>query len=103
MDLISSLTYVINLSFANQMQGDLSSMRRTPMLKQVDALPGPQSEPPLKNRDRKLHPRQHSANVGGHVVCAFVRVPVSSRVLGRQAVEKCLEIRANVTRGVFLD
>jgi len=41
--------------------------------------------------------------VGGHIVGAFVRVPVSSRVLGRQAIEKGLEIRANVRRSVFLD
>ena len=40
--------------------------------------------------------------MGGHIVGAFVGVPISAVVLRRQAVEKCLEIGANVPRGVLL-
>ena len=97
------LSCVIGLSFANEVQGDFASMRRTPVLEQVNALPCPQGEPPLQDRDRKMHTRQRGANVGGHVIEAFVRVPVSSGVLGREAVEECLKIGANVGRGVLLD
>src|ERR1700733_15350697 len=60
------------------------------------------SELATKNRNRKLHAGQNGADVGGHVVSAFVRVPVSA-VLRRRAVEKCLEICANVSRGVLLN
>ena len=37
-----------------------------------------------------------------HIVRAFVGVPISAGVLRRQPVEKCLEIGANVPRGVLL-
>ena len=88
--------------FANEMQGDLSPMRRPSMLEQVNALPSPQGEFPLHDRNRQLHARQDRADMGGHIVGAFVGVPISAVVLRRQAVEKCLEIGANVPRGVLL-
>jgi len=41
--------------------------------------------------------------MGGHIVGAFVGVPISAVVLRRQAVEKCLEIGANVPGRVLLN
>jgi hypothetical protein len=90
-------------SFTNKMQGNLSPMRRTPMLEQVNPLPSPQGELPLDDRNRELHASQNRADMGGHVVDAFVGVPISAGVLRRQAAEKGLEVGANVPRGVLLD
>ena len=85
------------------MQRDLSPMRRAPMLEQVNTLPSPQGELPLQNRNCQLHTGQGRADMGGHVVGAFIRMPISPRVLGRQAIEECLKVGANVPRGVLLD
>ena len=84
------------------MQGDLSLMRCTPMLEQINTLPGSQSELALQDRNCELYAGQRCADVCGHVVGAFVRVPILAGVLRRQAVEKCLQIAANVPRGVLL-
>jgi hypothetical protein len=89
-------------SFTNKMQGNLSPMRRTPMLEQVNPLPSSQGELPLHNRNRQLHTDEGRPDMRGHVVRAFVGVPISAGVLRRQAVEKCLEIGANVPRGILL-
>ena len=85
------------------MQGDLPLMRRTPMLEQVNTLPRSQGELPLQDRNRQLHTDEGRADMSGHIVGAFVGVPISAGVLWRQAVDKCLEIGANVPRGVLLD
>jgi hypothetical protein len=69
--------------FANKMQGDLSPMRRTPMLEQINALPSPQGELPLHDRNRKLHTGQGRADMGGHVVGAFIPMPILIHVLRR--------------------
>jgi hypothetical protein len=88
-------------SFADQVQGDLSPMRRSAMLKQINPLPRPQRELTPQDRNRELDAGQDGAYVRGHVVGAFVRMPVFA-VVRRRTVEKCLEIGANVPRGVFL-
>ena len=87
-------------SFTNKMQGNLSPMRRTPMLEQVNALPSPQGEFLLHDRNRKLHARQDRADMGGHIVGAFVGVPISAVVLRRQAVE-IVSRSARTSRAAF--
>src|ERR1700743_2077144 len=89
-------------SFTNKMQDNLPPMRRTPMLEQINTLPGPQSEVALQDRHWELHAGRRRADVCGHVVGAFVCVPILAGVLRRQAIEKCLQIAANVRRGVLL-
>ena len=74
------------------MQGDFPPARRPPMFEKINPLPRSQGEPALDYRNRELHARQRRANMGGHVVGALVRVPISRRLLGRQAFEKCLQI-----------
>ena len=86
-------------SFTNKMQGNLSPMRRTPMLEQVNTLPGSQGELPLTIGIVSCTPMRAVRICAGR---AFVGVPISAVVLRRQAVEKCLEIGANVPRGVLL-
>jgi hypothetical protein len=85
------------------MQRDLPTTWDAPMLEQINPLPGPQGELALHDRNRKLHASQRRADVGRHVVWAFVCMPISPRLLRRQAVEKCLEIGANIRRGVLLN
>ena len=84
------------------MQGNLSPMRRTPVLEQVNPLPSSQGELPLYDRNHQLHADEGRADMCRHVVGAFVGVSISAGVLRRQAVEKCLEIGANVPRGILL-
>jgi Protein of unknown function (DUF3309) len=88
-------------SFADQMQGDLSPVRRSAMLKQINPLPRPEHQFTPEDRNRQLNAGQDSAYVRGHVVGAFVRMPVLA-VVRRHTVEKCLEIGANVSGGVLL-
>jgi hypothetical protein len=73
------------------------------MLEQINPLPGPQGKPALQDWNCELHAGQRRADMCRHVVGAFVRVPISPRLLRRQAVEKCLKIGANVRRGVLLN
>jgi len=74
-------------SVADQMQGDFPAVGRAPVLEQIDPLPGAQRQPAIPDRDGELHAGQGRAEMRGHVVGAFVRVPISPRLLRRQAVE----------------
>jgi hypothetical protein len=85
------------------MQGDLPATRRAPMLEQINPLPGPQGELALQDWNCELHAGQRRADVRRHVIGAFIHVPISPRLLRRQAVEKRLQIGANVRRGVLLN
>ena len=89
-------------SFTNKMQGNLSPMKRTPILEQINTLHAIKGELPLHDRNRQLHADEGRPDMRGHVVGAFVGMPISAGVLRRQAVEKCLEIGVNVPRGVLL-
>jgi hypothetical protein len=90
-------------SFPDQMEGDFASKRRPPMFEKIDPLPRPQGGPPQHDRDRQLRAGQGRADVGGHIVGALVDMPVSPCSLGRQSIEKRLQVSANVRRRVFLD
>jgi hypothetical protein len=83
------------------MQGDLSLMRCTAVLEQINPLPRPQRKLALQNRNCKLHAGQDRTDVGGHIIGAFVHVPIFT-VLRRHAIEKCLKVGAYVPRGVLL-
>src|ERR1700722_10473695 len=87
-------------SFTNKMQGNLSPMRRTPMLEQVNPLPSSQGELPLDDRNRELHASQNRADMGGHVVDAFVGVPISAGVLRARRPKK-VSRSARTSRAAF--
>jgi hypothetical protein len=74
-----------------------------PMLEQINPLPGPQSEMTVHDRNRKLHAGQRRADMGRHVVGAFICVPIPPHRLRREAVEKSLEIGANIRCGILLN
>ena len=93
----------LSFSFADQMHGDLASVRRAPMFEQINPLPGPQGEPAGDDRNGELHAGQRRSDVGRHVVGAFVCVPISPRVLRRDAFKECLEIGADVPRRILLN
>jgi hypothetical protein len=42
-------------------------------------------------------------DMGGHVVIAFVCVPIAPRLLRRNAFKECLQIGANVPRRILLN
>ncbi len=73
------------------------------MLEQINPLPGPQGELTLNDRNRKLNAGQRCADMGRHVVGAFICVPIPPRLLRREALEISLEIGANVHCGVLLN
>jgi hypothetical protein len=73
------------------------------MLEQINPLPGAQGELTLHDRNRKLHTGQRRADMGGHVVGALLRVPIPPRLPRREAIEKSLEIGANIRCCVLLN
>ena len=85
------------------MQRYFPTMWGAAMLEQINPLPGPQSELTAHDRNRKLDAGHRRADVGRHVVGAFIRVPIPPRLLGREAVEKYLEIGANIRCGILLN
>jgi len=78
-------------------------MRRSPVLEEVDALPGSQAEPRFFDRDRKLDLGQRALDVRGHVIRPLRGVLVESSVLGDQPTEERLEVGAHIGVGVLLD
>ena len=73
------------------------------MFKKIDPLPRSQSKLALHQGNRELRAGERRADMGGHVVGAFLLVAVAPRLLRRQAIEKSLQICANVSSGVLLD
>lgn len=78
-------------------------MRPFAMLEQIDALPRTKRQCALVDRNRKLRVRQRAADVRGHVVRSFRRVPIQPRIFRHQTCEEAGEIRYNVRIGVFLN
>ena len=73
------------------MQRDFASVRRTSMFEQINPLPSPQGEPAGDDRNGELYASQRRPDVGRHVVGAFVCVPISPRLLRRDAFKECLQ------------
>ena len=51
----------------------------------------------------QLHAGQRRSDVGRHVVGAFVFMPISPRLLRRDAFKERFQIGADVPRGIFLN
>ena len=92
-----------SFSFADQMHGDFALVWRASVLEQINPLPGSQGEPAGDDRNGELHAGQRRSDVGRHVVGAFVRMPISPHLLWRDAFKECLQIGADVRRGVLLN
>jgi hypothetical protein len=84
-------------------QGDFPRVGRAPVLEKIYSLSGSQSEPTIADWNGEFRAAQRNADVGGHVVSALVRVPISRRSVRRQAVEERLKIDTNVLRGILLN
>ena len=82
------------------MQGDLAMMRPAPVFEEIDALPGPEREPAAEDRDRQADIGEGGADMGRHIVGAFVIMCVSLGVFWRDDREISFEIAANFERGV---
>jgi hypothetical protein len=85
------------------MQRYFPTMWGAAMLEQINPLPGPQSELTAHDRNRNLDAGHGRADVGRHVVVAFICVPIPASLLRREAVKKSLEIGANIGCGVLLN
>ena len=70
---------------------------------QINPLPRSQREPPVANRNGKIHRRQRRADVRGHVVIAFGGMAEQRVAVRREPREKSVQIAAHVGIGVFLD
>jgi hypothetical protein len=70
---------------------------------QIDALPSSQGEPSAHDRNAELYAGQRRSDMGWHIVIAFVGMPIPPRLLRRRAFKECLEIRADLRRGVLLN
>ncbi len=73
------------------------------MLEQINPLPSSQGEPAVHDRNGELHADQRGSDMGGHVVVAFVGMPIPPRLLRRHAFKECLQIGANVPRRILLN
>ena len=95
----SFFTFRLN---ADQVQRQCAAMRAAAMLEEVDALPCAERESAVDQRDRQLDLRERGAEVGWHVVRAFIVVEILSR-FGRYAGEIGFQVGPDFGRGVFLD
>jgi len=84
------------------MRRHLAPMCRTPMFKQVDALPGSQHHAPGVHRDRKLGLGQYGTNVRRHVIRAFQRMAVNRVIFRHESGKETRQIALNIRVGVFL-
>ncbi len=73
------------------------------MLEQINPLPSSQGEPAVHDRDGEVHVGQRRSDMGGHVVIAFVCMPISPRLLWRDAFKERLQIGADVPRRILLN
>ena len=73
------------------------------MLEQIDALPGAERRATVHHGDRKQRLGERGADMRGHVVGAFHRVPVARVAFGRDAFEEVAEVGDDVGVGVFLN
>ena len=89
------------------MQNHAAPLRHDAVFEQIDALPRSQGHAPAYHGNGKMRLRQRRADVRGHVVGAFERVPVTRGVawfvFGRQALKEIRQVEHHVRIGVFLD
>src|SRR3982751_2543398 len=77
---------------AEQMQGHLATVRSQPVLPDVDALPGAESQVAADERDRELDRRQGGAHVRRHVVRTFVAMTKERIAVDDKAREEAVEV-----------
>src|SRR4051794_38260418 len=87
---------------ALQCQQQLARPAVIAVLAQVDALPGPQGEATVADREGERWPEEGGLDVRGHVVGALERVGEGGRAVGDGLAEPGLEVAADVRRGVLV-
>jgi hypothetical protein len=92
----------IDVLAAEYVQGNAPFMRPTPMLKQINALPGSERHPAVDHGNRQLDLSERRSQVRRHVVGAFVVVIVEARIFRRDSLEECFQIRTYFRRRVLL-
>ena len=85
------------------MEVDSAVVRVGAVFPKVDALPCAEHHGAAEDGDAEIDVRQRGADVGGHVVVAFIVVFVYRIRVGCQAGEDGLKIGANAGVGVFLN
>ena len=85
------------------MRGDFARVWSASMLEQINPLPSSQGKSAVHDRDGKVHVDQRSSDMGGHVVVAFVCMPISPCLLWRDAFKERLQIGADVPRRILLN
>ena len=78
-------------------------MRIDPVFPKIDPLPRAQGQQAVRHWDRKIHRRERSPYVRGHVDVTLRRVNIPPVAIGRQPSEDHLEIHPDVGIGIFLD
>ena len=73
------------------------------MLPEVDALPRAKRHFSVCDRNRKVHRRQGSADVGGHVIVAFSGMNEEPIAIRHQAGKEFLQIAPHIRVGIFLN
>ena len=84
------------------MQYYAACLHSTPVLEDVNALPGAEQRLAVGNRDRQVGLRQCRAHVGRHVVEAFQCVFVNRVAFRHQPRQEALQIRLHGRIVIFL-
>ena len=72
-------------------------------LTQIDALPGAQVQPTVRDRDGQTHAEKRTFGMGRHVVGAFQHVVIVGFSLPDQMVQDFLHVASHVGIGIFID
>lgn len=73
------------------------------MFEQVNALPRPERQSPIQQRDGELDLSESGSKVGRHVIKALVIMGVGARVFGRNPCKIGFQIGSNLRRRIFLN
>ena len=90
-------------SFPKEVHNHPTTVRRLPMLPNVDALPGAEDKFAARDWDAQVDSRERSADVRGHVIVAFRRVDEHRVAIGHEMIEKRVKVAAHVRIGILLN
>jgi len=97
------LEYATAILFAQQVKHHAAGLGTSPMLEDINPLPGAEQGHAIGNRDRQVGLRQGSTHMRRHVIRTFQRVFVDRVAFRHQSRQESLQIAPHTRIVVFLD